>query len=139
APSSRPVIAPKPNDQRIIVVVSARTVGTLEAPSSLPISAWAAIARASRAKAMVEYTLNTIWWAARTSVPSEVAVSTVARSATRNEAERTNNQEPTWRSEEHTSELQSRFDLVCRLLLENKTYNFNFYARHIHTLPNKIP
>src|SRR5699024_11827412 len=29
--------------------------------------------------------------------------------------------EPTWeRSEEHTSELQSRFDLVCRLLLEKK-------------------
>src|SRR5699024_12647951 len=27
---------------------------------------------------------------------------------------------PTWRSEEHTSELQSRFDLVCRLLLEKK-------------------
>ena len=27
--------------------------------------------------------------------------------------------EPCWiRSEEHTSELQSRFDLVCRLLLE---------------------
>src|SRR5699024_12065954 len=25
------------------------------------------------------------------------------------------------RSEEHTSELQSRFDLVCRLLLEQKT------------------
>src|SRR5699024_12802920 len=27
---------------------------------------------------------------------------------------------PTARSEEHTSELQSRFDLVCRLLLEKK-------------------
>src|SRR5699024_11367434 len=27
------------------------------------------------------------------------------------------------RSEEHTSELQSRFDLVCRLLLEKKTTN----------------
>src|SRR5207249_9656745 len=27
---------------------------------------------------------------------------------------------PCWRSEEHTSELQSRFDLVCRLLLEKK-------------------
>src|SRR5699024_11822956 len=28
---------------------------------------------------------------------------------------------PSWaRSEEHTSELQSRFDLVCRLLLEKK-------------------
>src|SRR5207247_5813722 len=26
-----------------------------------------------------------------------------------------------WRSEEHTSELQSRVDLVCRLLLEKKT------------------
>src|SRR5438105_5370416 len=25
-----------------------------------------------------------------------------------------------WRSEEHTSELQSRVDLVCRLLLEKK-------------------
>src|SRR6266704_6607896 len=27
---------------------------------------------------------------------------------------------PAWRSEEHTSELQSRFELVCRLLLEKK-------------------
>src|SRR5437868_8855455 len=27
---------------------------------------------------------------------------------------------PAQRSEEHTSELQSRFDLVCRLLLEKK-------------------
>src|SRR5699024_12746975 len=33
--------------------------------------------------------------------------------------------EPPPRSEEHTSELQSRFDLVCRLLLEKK--NFFFY------------
>src|SRR5207249_3385653 len=29
------------------------------------------------------------------------------------------------RSEEHTSELQSRFDLVCRLLLEKKKQNMN--------------
>src|SRR5699024_4302481 len=29
------------------------------------------------------------------------------------------------RSEEHTSELQSRFDLVCRLLLEKKKNNIN--------------
>src|SRR5207249_9301948 len=28
------------------------------------------------------------------------------------------------RSEEHTSELQSRFDLVCRLLLEKKKNNY---------------
>src|SRR5699024_12705760 len=32
------------------------------------------------------------------------------------------------RSEEHTSELQSRFDLVCRLLLEKK----NTRLLHIH-------
>src|SRR5437868_13139383 len=30
---------------------------------------------------------------------------------------------PEFRSEEHTSELQSRFDLVCRLLLEKKKEN----------------
>src|SRR6266704_3734626 len=29
------------------------------------------------------------------------------------------------RSEEHTSELQSRFDLVCRLLLEKKNHIIN--------------
>src|SRR5438067_6412894 len=31
------------------------------------------------------------------------------------------------RSEEHTSELQSRFDLVCRLLLEKKKKRNTFY------------
>src|SRR5699024_12305767 len=31
------------------------------------------------------------------------------------------------RSEEHTSELQSRFDLVCRLLLEKKKNKSNQY------------
>src|SRR5207249_12262027 len=30
------------------------------------------------------------------------------------------------RSEEHTSELQSRFDLVCRLLLEKKKKNIKY-------------
>src|SRR5699024_12045720 len=32
------------------------------------------------------------------------------------------------RSEEHTSELQSRFDLVCRLLLENKKSKIRYTA-----------
>src|SRR5699024_12039677 len=32
---------------------------------------------------------------------------------------------PLDRSEEHTSELQSRFDLVCRLLLEKKNTKYN--------------
>src|SRR5438067_9277764 len=36
------------------------------------------------------------------------------------------------RSEEHTSELQSRFDLVCRLLLEKKKKTNNHtYLTHI--------
>src|SRR5204863_6719404 len=34
------------------------------------------------------------------------------------------------RSEEHTSELQSRRDLVCRLLLEKKKPNSNLNATH---------
>src|SRR6266513_4682273 len=48
------------------------------------------------------------WWATRRSI-GRVKV----RSRTRSAA-------PCSRSEEHTSELQSRFDLVCRLLLEKK-------------------
>src|SRR5438067_5624024 len=35
------------------------------------------------------------------------------------------------RSEEHTSELQSRFDLVCRLLLEKKKKTKNSRTHHI--------
>src|SRR2546430_12551992 len=36
------------------------------------------------------------------------------------------------RSEEHTSELQSQSNLVCRLLLEKKKYNMNTHADHAH-------
>src|SRR3712207_7697931 len=36
------------------------------------------------------------------------------------------------RSEEHTSELQSRQYLVCRLLLEKKTHQRSRQARHGH-------
>src|SRR2546430_13475048 len=34
------------------------------------------------------------------------------------------------RSEEHTSELQSQSNLVCRLLLEKKKHHMNQHARH---------
>src|SRR5699024_12571384 len=37
------------------------------------------------------------------------------------------------RSEEHTSELQSRFDLVCRLLLEKKN-NITYHLRTLYPL-----
>src|SRR5699024_11698189 len=36
------------------------------------------------------------------------------------------------RSEEHTSELQSRFDLVCRLLLEKKKQLYYFFLAKRH-------
>src|SRR5699024_12256840 len=38
------------------------------------------------------------------------------------------------RSEEHTSELQSRFDLVCRLLLEKKNTHVNITMTTIDTI-----
>src|SRR5215203_6870584 len=40
---------------------------------------------------------------------------------------------PTYRSEEHTSELQSRQYLVCRLLLEKKKKNPTRLLRCTHT------
>src|SRR5207249_4710870 len=40
------------------------------------------------------------------------------------------------RSEEHTSELQSRFDLVCRLLLEKKKKHMNNIGKtHLYHMP----
>src|SRR2546429_2977541 len=46
------------------------------------------------------------------------------------------------RSEEHTSELQSRLHLVCRLLLEKKKYNHFFranLARFLGRQPSYTP
>src|SRR5699024_12055196 len=46
-----------------------------------------------------------------------------------------------WRSEEHTSELQSRFDLVCRLLLEKKKtapYRYHAVLRRSHVRAVRI-
>src|SRR5699024_12882639 len=42
----------------------------------------------------------------------------------------------TIRSEEHTSELQSRFDLVCRLLLEKKKRRFQRMHCHNSSFSN---
>src|SRR5438067_10381197 len=43
------------------------------------------------------------------------------------------------RSEEHTSELQSRFDLVCRLLLEKKKKHDNRPCQAHHCAPSSPP
>src|SRR6266511_5105169 len=47
---------------------------------------------------------------------------------------------PVPRSEEHTSELQSREKLVCRLLLENKKIltKWFFYRNHQNKLPSQL-
>src|SRR2546422_7367311 len=42
---------------------------------------------------------------------------------------------PPRRSEEHTSELQSRLHLVCRLLLEKKKHDDTGHMRHCHARP----
>src|SRR5256885_9535925 len=47
-----------------------------------------------------------------------------------------------WRSEEHTSELQSPCNLVCRLLLEKKTKSITLhllYIAHIHARHQLCP
>src|SRR2546430_5343318 len=41
------------------------------------------------------------------------------------------------RSEEHTSELQSQSNLVCRLLLEKKKNNHGTRSRVCRTVPNQ--
>src|SRR5437870_8418353 len=42
------------------------------------------------------------------------------------------------RSEEHTSELQSRGHLVCRLLLEKKNYSLLLPPMSIHSLHSSV-
>src|SRR5437773_3942865 len=53
---------------------------------------------------------KTIWWPWRCSVETAISKAGFIRWCAL----------ITWRSEEHTSELQSHHDLVCRLLLEKK-------------------
>src|SRR5438067_9917093 len=55
------------------------------------------------------------------------------RSSTRNRGGRGSS----LRSEEHTSELQSRFDLVCRLLLEKKKTTRTQHIRSDYINPNR--
>src|SRR5438105_6645476 len=43
------------------------------------------------------------------------------------------------RSEEHTSELQSRVDLVCRLLLEKKNQSVNDNSQAVQIRPYNCP
>src|SRR5216683_8002375 len=57
------------------------------------------------------------------SLHDALPISSIPRSASRSAARR-RRRRPGWkRSEEHTSELQSRSDIVCRLLLEKKKIN----------------
>src|SRR5207249_6270014 len=52
-----------------------------------------------------------------------------ARTAASRRSGRPDRRDAAVRSEEHTSELQSRFDLVCRLLLEKKKISFQMSHR----------
>src|SRR2546430_9163296 len=59
----------------------------------------------------------------------------VHRSAARRSRDKRNTSHRTQRSEEHTSELQSQSNLVCRLLLEKKKKNKKqpHFTRHNYT------
>src|SRR5471032_3569605 len=46
---------------------------------------------------------------------------------------------PSCRSEEHTSELQSHHDLVCRLLLEKKNHNTQHNSKKKNSPKQKTP
>src|SRR5689334_24081834 len=70
----------------------------------------------------------------RTSSPSRLAPSRL-RSLACSATLRASGTGPS-RSEEHTSELQSQFHLVCRLLLEKKKHNRQPTTRHMqHRTP----
>src|SRR5699024_6773842 len=56
----------------------------------------------------------------------------IKKKTERNERNLTSLMCPITRSEEHTSELQSRFDLVCRLLLE-----INSDTQDLHSFPTR--
>src|SRR5688572_32502618 len=43
-----------------------------------------------------------------------------------------------WRSEEHTSELQSQSNLVCRLLLEKKKKTTQYAEERLSSLPLRL-
>src|SRR2546430_8012860 len=45
---------------------------------------------------------------------------------------------PRPRSEEHTSELQSQSNLVCRLLLEKKKKTTTYYLTHVNPHPRRL-
>src|SRR5699024_10383749 len=65
----------------------------------------------------------------KTNLLESIYVAAMTRShRTNNEQELIRWDQAQARSEEHTSELQSRFDLVCRLLLESSANHLNLYS-----------
>src|SRR2546430_12396629 len=66
--------------------------------------------------------------------PGRLSVPRISPSACRRTAARSCSRRAPSRSEEHTSELQSQSNLVCRLLLEKKK-NTNTQHAHISTNP----
>src|SRR2546429_4274502 len=72
------------------------------------------------------------------SVTSPYGATMMKRSLLQNSAQTWNHpsgvEEPSTRSEEHTSELQSRLHLVCRLLLEKKNKTVTLFTLPLITL-----
>src|SRR5437667_3911435 len=97
-------------------VTAPTAIYTLSLHDALPI--WAILSRA---------TIGSTVWVPRRAVP--VCLTRLGRRSTPISSARMNS----WRSEEHTSELQSHHDLVCRLLLEKKNIKIDTY----HNITNE--
>src|SRR5256885_5497188 len=76
------------------------------------------------------------WWEARQARQRAATDSPAARAMER--VQTFHQSHPDWRSEEHTSELQSPCNLVCRLLLEKKKHDTDWltYSSPPHSMGN---
>src|SRR5207249_1775314 len=104
--------------RRYSLASSSRTASPRNSRRSLSLGSTAATASSAPAE--------------RNSGTAELWVSALSRSSLAENLypRRSSNAPSPNRSEEHTSELQSRFDLVCRLLLEKKKINTISYYSH---------
>src|SRR5438094_3088468 len=85
--------------------------------------------RTTRRVTLTEFGVKFLPIADRSLLELEAAAANIGRSATEADRHLSIGATPLIRSEEHTSELQSPYDLVCRLLLEKKKKKNLFYTR----------
>src|SRR2546426_1464017 len=112
-PSAAPQVGYRPMTIRLVVLVTLATVAACERPGS-------------------DRTEREVVGEALKGLVTYPRSSLVSVSAGRDAAQLVLSAPAPARSEEHTSELQSPCNLVCRLLLEKKNKRYNIYTVHSH-------